>query len=113
MAIADGSLLDASQGDLADVSREHFPNHHLALTCAVVSLFERSVETREGSELAGIWHDVLWMSRVCPVQQLPSGHTFKVGIRTACALRWHELKILFHGGDYGEPCATVMLPEED
>jgi hypothetical protein len=33
--------------------------------------------------------------------------------RRTRALRWHELKILFHGGDYGEPCATVMLPDED
>ena len=53
------------------------------------------------------------MSRVCRVRLLPGGHTFKVGIRAEHTLRWHELKILFHGGDNGEPCATVMLSEED
>lgn len=52
-------------------------------------------------------------SRVARVRQLPGGHTFNVGIRTAAHLHWHELKILFHGGDYGEPCATVMLPDDD
>lgn len=113
MALADGVLVDASQGDFAAISREHFPNHHLAMTSAVFALIERGVETGEGSEFAGIWHDVLWMSRVCRVRLLPGGHTFKVGIRAAAQLRWHELKILFHGGDHGEPCATVMLPEED
>ena len=113
MAIADGVLIDATQGDFAEVSREHFPNHHLALTSAVLALLERAVATGEGQGFAGIWHDVLWMSRVCPVRLLSGGHTFKVGIRDANALRWHDLKILFHGGDHGEPCATVMLADED
>jgi hypothetical protein len=113
MAIADGVLVDATQGDFAAVSREHFPNHQLAMTSAVFDLLERAVETGEGPEFAGIWHDILWMSRVCPVRLLPGGHTFKVGIRVGAQLRWHELKILFHGGDHGEPCATVMLPDED
>jgi hypothetical protein len=113
MALADGVLIDAAQGDFAAISREHFPNHHLALTSAVFVLLERATEPDGGAEFAGLWHDVLWMSRVSPVRLLPGGHTFKVGIRDAHALRWHELKILFHGGDYGEPCATVMLPDED
>ena len=111
--LADGLLIDATQGDLAGISREHFPDHHLAMTSAVFVLIERSVESGEVSEFAGIWHDILWMSRVCPVRTLPGGHTFEVGIRDSAHLRWHELKILFHGGDYGEPCATVMLSEED
>ena len=113
MAIADGVLIDATQGDFIAVSREHFPDHHLAMTSAVFALLEHGVETGEGAELAGIWHDVLWMSRVGRVRLLSGGHTFKVGIRARSQLRWHELKILFHGGDNGEPCATVMLPDED
>ena len=113
MAIADGVLVDATQGDFAEVSREHFPHHHLAMTSAVFALIERGVETGEGSEFAGLWHDVLWMSRMSRVRLLSGGHTFDVGIRAAALLRWHELKILFHGGDHGEPCATVMLLEED
>ena len=113
MAIADGVLIDATQGDFAAVSREHFPDHHLAMTGAVFALLERGVESDEGQEFAGVWHDVLWMSRVGRVRLLSGGHTFNVGIRADAQLRWHELRILFHGGDYGEPCATVMLPDED
>ena len=113
MAMADGVLTDANQGEFADVSREHFPDHHLAMTSAVSTLVREAVESAAGADFAGVWHDILWMSRVCPVQFLPSGHTFRVGIRAGQFMRWHELKILFHGGDYGEPCATVMLPDED
>jgi hypothetical protein len=113
MALADGVLVDATQGGFVEVSREHFPHRHLAMTSAVFALLERAVESGEGQDFAGLWHDILWMSRVCPVRLLSSGHTFKVGIRAERTLRWHELKILFHGGDYGEPCATVMLSDED
>ena len=113
MALADGALVDATQGEFAAVSREHFPDHQLALTSGVFALVRDAVEFAAGSDLAGLWHDILWMSRVCPVRLLPGGHTFKVGIRSGQLLRWHELKILFHGGDHGEPCATVMLPDED
>lgn len=113
MALADGVLVDATQGEFAAVSREHFPDHHLALTSAVFALVNAAMETAEGSDFAGIWHDILWMSRVRPVRLLPGGHTFKVGIHQGSLLRWHELKILFHGGDNGEPCATVMLSDED
>lgn len=113
MAFADGMLVDASQGELGPVSREHFPDHGLALTSAVFALVEAAVETGDGASLAGAWHDVLWMAHVCPVQFLPGGHTFKVGLLQATHLHWHELKIIFHGGDHGEPCATVMLPDED
>lgn len=111
MAIADGVLIDATQGEFAAVSREHFPDHHLALTNAVFALVREAVAA--DADFAGVWHDILWMARVARVQLLPGGHTFKVGVRASRHLRWHELKILFHGGDNGEPCATVMLPEED
>lgn len=113
MAIADGVLIDATQGDFAQVSREHFPDRHVAMTSAVFALLEEAVNSGEAQEFAGLWHDILWMSRVARVRLLPGGHTFKVGICAGSTLRWHELKILFHDGDHGEPCATVMLPDED
>ena len=113
MAFADGVLVDANQGELAQVSREHFPDHQLALTGELFALVETAAEAGEGASPAGIWHDILWMARLCPVRLLPGGHTFKVRLRQATQLHWHELKIIFHGGDHGEPCATVMLPDED
>lgn len=114
MAISEGLLVDASQGDFAEVSREHFPHRQLAMTIAVFALLERAVvETGEGADFAGVWHDILWTSRECPVRPLPGGHTFEVSFLTSGARRWIELKILFHCGDHGEPCATVLLPDED
>lgn len=113
MAIADGVLIDATEGGFAAVSREHFPDRHLAMTAAVFALLEHAGQSGEGADFAGLWYDVLWMARVCPVRLLSGGHTFRVGIRAGGTLRWHELKILFHGGDYGEPCATVTFPGED
>lgn len=87
MAIADGVLVDASQGEFAEVSREHFQDRHLAMTSAVFALLERAVETGEGAEFAGLWHDILWMSRVSPVRLLRGGRTFKVGIRAGAPAR--------------------------
>lgn len=81
------------------------------MTSAVFSLLERAAES--GGDFAHIWHDILWMSRVRPVRLLSGGHTFQVRIQPVPATRGRELKIVFHGGDYGEPCATVMLPDED
>lgn len=112
-AIADRMLIDASQGEFGPVSREHFPHHHLAMTSAVFALIECAAESGDGSEFADLWHGILWMSQMRPVRLLPGGHTFEAGIRTRNAPRWHELKILFHAGDYGEPCATVMLADEN
>jgi len=113
MAIADGVLVDATQGIFAAVSREHFPEHHLAMTDTVFDLIEKSVSAREGADATGLWHDILWMSRVCPVRLCSGGHTFRVKLRTRHGSRWYDFKILFHGGDHGEPCATVMRPDED
>jgi hypothetical protein len=82
MALANGLLIDAMQGGFAAISHEHFPHRHLAMTSAVLALIDASVQYDETVEFPGIWHDILWMSRVSPVRLLPGGHTFKVGIRS-------------------------------
>lgn len=112
LAIAEGLLIDANQGEFAAVSREHFPHHHLAMTEAVFVLLDRAAERDADRSPADLWRDVLRMSQVCPVRLLLGGHTFNAGLRAGGTPQSHELKILFHGGDYGEPCATVMLLEE-
>ena len=111
MAIADGVLIDAMQGDFAEVSWQHFPDTHLAMTDSVFLLIERAVAA--GADFRGVWHDVLWMSQHGLVRLLGNGRIFKVGLKDGTALQWRELRILFHPGDQGEPCATVMLPDED
>jgi hypothetical protein len=112
MAIADGVLIDAMQGDFAGVSHQHFPGIHLAMTDSVFNLIRRAVEAGP-ADYAGVWHDVLWMSQQGLMRLLGNGRIFKVGLRDTTALQWRELKILFHPGDIGEPCATLMLPDED
>ncbi len=111
MAIADGILIDATKGDLAEVSRQHFPGIHVAITDSVFLLLQRSAPA--GANYQAVWHDVLWMSQHGLVKLLGNGRLFKVGIHEGTGMRWTELKILFHPGDHGEPCATVMLPTED
>lgn len=113
MAIDDGVLIDATLGDFAEVSHQHFPRHHLAMTSAVFEIIKAGVDADKGADFAGIWHDVLWMCRTCPMAWVSGGQTFRVSIQGTPRSRWHELKILFHGGDQGESCATVMLPQED
>lgn len=39
------------------------------------------------------------------------GNTFEIGLRVRGALA--RVENSFHGSDYSEPCATVMLPEEN
>lgn len=45
-ALANGVLIDATKGDFAAVSREHFPDRHLAMTSAVFALIEQASTTR-------------------------------------------------------------------
>lgn len=113
MAIADGVLVDATIGEFADVSSQHFPLHHLAMTSAVFEIVKAGVDANKGADFAGIWHDILWMAVTCPMEWISGGQKFRVSIQGTPRSRWHDLKILFHGGDNGEPCATVMLPQED
>jgi hypothetical protein len=61
-AIADGLLIDASSGDLAEISTQHFPCVHVAMTAAVAALIERAVTSKlHCNDRKGVWHDVLWM----------------------------------------------------
>lgn len=113
MAIADGVLIAAGDGELGAISAEHYPKIHLAMTADVFALINGGREAGVGASLTGIWHDVLWMSQTCRSKLLGNGHLFKVGINSGHGNRCHELKILFHPGDIGEPCATVMLRDED
>ena len=48
MAIVHGVHVDATQGESAEVSREHFPDRYLAMTNAVFALLERAVEIDRG-----------------------------------------------------------------
>jgi len=112
-AIEDGVLVDASVGDLAEVSRQHY-KHPVAMTAAVWGLIDRAVKhPKHCNDYKGVWHDILWMSRVCPTKKWATGRLFLVIITGVGRKRNHTLKIECGPGDDGEPVLTIMLPEED
>ena len=108
---ADGLLVDATKADLAGISRDHFPDRHLAMTSAVFALIEQGIDSEDTSHFAEVWHKILWSAHVCRVRPVAGGHTFKVGLHNGRRLL--EFKVLFRGNDCGERCVTVMLACED
>ena len=114
-ALADGVLIDASTGDLAEISNQHLPGVHVAMTAAVGALIEKAVAHPDhGNDWKGVWTDILWMAGAAPGQAVPGGgRLFRVIITGTGRKRLHTLRIQVHPGDRGEPCATIMLPDED
>ena len=113
-ALEDGVLIDATIGDPAEVTKQHF-KYPVAMTEAVYHLIRRAVEhPKHQNDWRGVWHDILWMSRKNITRRFDAAtHLFKVWITGAGRKRWHELKIQCHPGDRAEPVLTVMLPGED
>jgi hypothetical protein len=113
-AIADGVLIDATRGELTEVSAQHFPGVHVAMTAAVGALIEKAVASKHhANDWKGVWHDVLWMSNVPPIPIVPSQRVFQVIVQGAGKRGPHTFKVVAHPGDRGEPCLTIMLPNED
>jgi len=112
-AIEDGVLVDATIGDLAEVTRQHY-KYPVAMTAAVFALMEQAVNHPKWcNDYKGVWHDILWMSRMFPVRRWETGCLFQVVITGTGRKRKHTLKIECGPGDDAEPVLTVMLPEED
>ena len=113
-AIEDGVLIDATIGDLAEVSRQHF-KYPVAMTAAVFALMEKAVNhPRWCNDFKGVWHDILWMSKMgMMMRRDATQHLFRVIITGTGRRRNHTLKIVCGPGDNTEPVLTVMLPEED
>ena len=112
-AIEDGVLVDGMQPELAEISRQHY-KHPVAMTAGVFGLIQRAVENEKYcNDYRGVWHDVLYMSRMAPVKRWQTGCLFRVIITGTGRKRSHTLKIECGPGDDGEPVLTVMLPEED
>ncbi len=113
-AIEDGVLVDATIGDLAEVTRQHY-RHPVAMTASVFALIERAVNhPKHCNDYKGVWHDILWMSKMGITRRFDATtHLFKVIITGAGRKKVHELKIQCHLGDNAEPVLTVMLPGED
>ncbi len=113
-AIEDGVLVDGMQPELAEISRQHY-KHPVAMTAGVFDLIERAVDhPNHCNDYRGVWHDILWMSKMNITRQFSeSCHLFKVIITGLGRKRTHELKVVCGPGDDAEPVVTIMLPEED
>lgn len=128
-AIADGVLVDAAAltPDEPDFARQAGWKVPVAMTAAVAALvLPTDAERAFGQDVKGRLWDLLWMSclgaRVAP----PSGRQPEWTFRCLFWLidrpdyrngRRHQptltLKGMLGGDDLGEPCVTLMLPEED
>ena len=113
-AIEDGVLIDANIGDLAEVTRQHY-KVPVAMTAEVFGLIDRAVKNKRWcNDYRGVWHDILWMSRWAVIRRPdPSTVVFRVAITGVGRQKWHQLKAVCGPNDDGEPCLTVMLPNED
>lgn len=118
-AIEDGVLFDASSGDIAPVSLQHFgPKAHVAMTAALHDLIERAVENpRTWNDWRGVLHDVCWMSTVWQVKKEKTEFSqtvwFEVTIVGAGRKRKHLLKRHMQPDGEGGVEITFMLPNED
>ena len=120
-AIADGVLVDATVGDLAQVSRQHFGDpalYHVAMTAGLFALIERAVNNKKAwNDYRGVWHDICWMSIVLPERKVRSGDAittwFKVIITGTGRTRKHLLKRVMTPAGKGVVDITFMLADED
>jgi hypothetical protein len=110
-AIRDGVLIDVSA--VADEAGIRYP---VALTCAA---WERCVTIPPGVECqdeAGRLWDVVWLL-ACAMRRA-TAREVRFGVHVCNdnrdgTLPLVQLKAVCGPGDQGEPCITVMLPEED
>lgn len=118
-AIEDGVLVDLSPDTvgideaIVALCRQHY-RWPIAVTRRVWSLVEKSVAHPEWhNDLAGVLHDILWMSRRYGRNISPTERLFSVIITGAGRRRNWTLKIVSGPDDAGEPCLTIMFPDED
>lgn len=114
-AIADGVLIDAGIGDLAEVSRQHY-KYPIAMTSAVFAIIEAAVNNKAwANDWKGVWHDICWMARNGVIGNDGDDTTryFGVIIRGAGRNGLYSMKIVCGPNDDATPCLTVMLENED
>ena len=113
-AIEDGTLVDGTVGDLAEVTRQHY-KWPVAMTASVFALMEQAVNNKKHcNDFKGVWHDILFMSINHITRRFDeTSHLFKVIITGTGRKKIHTLKAVCGPGDDAEPVVTIMLPEED
>lgn len=102
-AIASGDLVDAREGEFADVTSQHFahaPDARVVLTRDLAAMIARAVDhPRWCNDTPGVWHDVLFMSRHATARAIREAmreggatlQSFRVIITGAGRARTHTL----------------------
>ena len=116
-ALEDGVMVDANEGDLAEVTRQH-TKLKVYMTRALFNLIERAVNNKRWcNDWKGVWHDILWMSkgarRVVAERSRPA--LFKVIITGTGRKRLYILKVQLAWAtpESTEPHWVYMTEDED
>lgn len=108
-AIADGTLVDMTQGEIGDICRQYF-KIPIACTSTVWGLFERTLEENPLTSLNALTHDVIWYA-----YSVVRNMRDKSQVVFSCNMGESQQQFKLHvgPGDAGEPVLTLMLPDED
>ncbi len=109
-AVADGVLVDAQQGEFAEVTRQHHGDTPVYMTRHLFCLIERAVEhPRACNDWKGVWHDVCFMSSFV-LQGANAGdrRRFRV-IITGCGRKRNHILVAVWNGQ----SVTYMFNDED
>ncbi len=117
-ALEDGVMVDANEGEFAEVTQQHSPNTKVYMTRALFNLIERAVSNKRWcNDWKGVWHDILWMSRgarkVAVERDRPA--LFKVIITGTGRKRLYILKVQLAWAtpESTEPHWVYMMEDED
>lgn len=109
-ALEDGVLVDLNQYIPVNECGYKYP---VVCTSAVFSIIESAVNNKKHcNDYKGVIWDILTMSRIGRKSGEDTVY-FQVIITGAGKSKYHNFKIVCHGGDQGEPVLTIMLPDED
>jgi hypothetical protein len=114
-AIEDGFQVDANVGEFAEVSKQHY-KFPVYMTRGVYELIEKAVKNEKwANDWKGVWHDILWMSRVMKRYIDESTVQFQVIIRGAGRRQKYTMmaKVGATDIDNPAPAVTIYLPDED
>jgi hypothetical protein len=110
-AIMDGTLIDVTE-----TAREAGFRWPVAVTCAVWNEYVRVPVDVIGQDESGRLWDILWMLITAIRRETNKGRVLVFHVMVRNELNRSTvvaLKAISGPDDDGEPCLTVMLPEED
>jgi hypothetical protein len=117
-ALEDGVMVDANEGEFAEVTRQHLGDIKAYMSRALFNLIEKAVKNKRWcNDWKGVWHDILWMSRgarrVVAERDRPA--LFKVIITGTGRKRLYVLKVQLAWAtpESAEPHWVYMMEDED